>query len=382
MKKSISISLLFVLTLGLLSLVSLAQARSNSAPGQPDVPVDFDGDGRTDVAVFTPNNEWWVGLSTGANFGAAGGGHWPSPAGLWGEIPLAGDFNGDGETDAAVFTPNNEWWVGISSSAAFTAAGGGRWASPVGLWGELPLTGDFNGDGRTDVAVFTPNDEWWVGLSSGAAFTATGSGHWASSVGLWGEIPSTGDFNGDGRTDVAVFTPNDEWWVGLSTGTGFNAPGSGHWASPVGLWGEIPLTGDFNGDNKTDIVMFNRNNQWWVGLSSGAAFTVTGSGQWNSPAGLWGEIPLAGDFNGDDKTDVAVFTPNDEWWVGVSTGVDFGAAGGGHWASPAGLWCEVPVNIPAFLRFSSVVEPTRDPWLLMFPTPTCRPRLYLPLIMR
>jgi hypothetical protein len=224
------------------------------------------------------------------------------------------------------------------------------------------LAGDFNGDGLDDVLVFTEKDGLQVGLSSGAAFDAPGSGKWNSPAGLWGELPLVGDFNGDGKADMAILNQQGAVWVGLSSGTGFDAPGGGQWTVFEAPWGGMPLSGDFNGDGKTDLAVFTPENQWKVNLSSGASFDAPGSGTWTSAAGLWGELPTVGDFNGDGKTDIAILNANSEWWLGLSSGSAFDAPGNGRWPSGAGAWCDVPLNAPDFWRFDHLPPNMQNLW--------------------
>ncbi|MBD0418217.1 VCBS repeat-containing protein, partial [Streptomyces sp. TRM S81-3] len=92
--------------------------------------------------------------------------------------------------------------------------------------------------------------------------------------------------------------------------------------------GETPLSGDFNGDGKDDVVTFTRNPEAdvYVALSSGDVF---------GPAAVWhdhfapgGEVPAVGDVNGDGKDDIVTFTHDADAkvYVALSTGSGFGPA--------------------------------------------------------
>ena len=116
------------------------------------------------------------------------------------------------------------------------------------------LRGDFDGDGKVDIASFRPSlGDWLVRLSS-LNYTI-GAGNWYFQWGIAGDLPIVGDFDGDRKADMAVYRPSSgEWLLRLSSRN--YAIGAGNWYFQWGLPGDIPLAGDFDGDRKTDIAVY------------------------------------------------------------------------------------------------------------------------------
>ena len=227
---------------------------------------------------------------------------------------VVGDYNGDGRLDMANYSGSGGIWrICLSTGSGFSC---NPWTARGGSSVE---TGDFNGDGRTDMASYTGNGgKWDVCLSINTGFSCT---QWTTPFGA--EI-KTGDYDGNGKTDMVFYTGNGGiWWVCLSTGSGFSC---NQWTTPFGA--EIK-SGDFNGDGKTDMSFYTGNGGiWWVCLSTGTGFSCT---QWTTPFGA--EIQT-GDYNGDGKTDMVFYTGNGGiWWVCLSTGTGFSC---NQWTTPFG----------------------------------------------
>jgi hypothetical protein len=95
-------------------------------------------------------------------------------------------------------------------------------------------------------------------------------------------------------------TASGQWWLGLNTGSGFQNALWGAWDATT-AWSDV-LAGDFNGDAKTDIIGRNLAGQWQLAQSTGSGFSNKNWGSWDSGF-TWVDV-LPGDFNHDGKTDL------------------------------------------------------------------------------
>jgi hypothetical protein len=261
----------------------------------------------------------------------------------------------------------SEIWVSQSRGINFNTT---KWAANIGNPGDTLkylMSGDFNGDGNDDVAIWdATTGKWWVGISNGSSgFSFSTWGTWSTGV-QW--ITYVGDFNGDGKMDLVGLDTTDgtvagwsdkKLWVAISNGSSFT---TSNWTPTPFQSGTFKnfVVGDFDGDtnHKTDVGLLldtGSIDQWWVGISSGSSFTESAS-PWTTWSDQVSWQVYVGDVDGDGTADLvgralALGTRNwadYKWWVSTSTGSSFNAAG--NWAqwSPTGGWFDNSLQLGDF----------------------------------
>jgi hypothetical protein len=281
--------------------------------------ADFNGDGRPDLAAVTGSGSLTVLLQQpDGSFTTVSNPLVPVTTGPFSVV--AADFNGDGKPDLAVTT------IGFSSSpyapsstvTVLLGQGDGHFVPqtvlPVPNTGQL-LVGDFNGDGKPDLALagYSTKDHTQV-LS---LLLGEGNGDFPSSMTIplavngsffTGAPVIAADFNGDGRTDVAFTGP-----VAVSTGGGSRPSGvtvllaqpDGTLGPPLSFTvGQLPqalVAGDFNGDGRPDFATTTASGDVAVLLRQPDG-TLASVGSFG---GGLGPALVTGDFNSDGRLDLA-----------------------------------------------------------------------------
>jgi hypothetical protein len=289
-------------------------APSNSPVGRTPVavfPGDFNHDGRVD---FVTSNQ--DGNTVSVVFGRGNGKFLDAPDFRVNASPaqiVTVDFNEDGIADLATVNAGNSQ-DGHTVSVLIGLAGGGFANQRVAGVGNNPLslaTGDFNNDGHADIVAANfgkyPSDGGSVSLVLGR-----GNGTFKTAVNFpAGDFPdfvAAADFNGDGNQDLAVadFGTN----VGIGGISILLGNGNGSFAAPVKIGPNVDnvfqvLTGDFNRDGKADIAFSSR-----ATVDSVAVLLGNGNGSFGASKTVAAPFFVftftSGDFNQDGILDVAI----------------------------------------------------------------------------
>jgi hypothetical protein len=306
-------------------------------------------------------------------------------------IPVAGDFDGDGKTDVAVVDPTarilgseipnaSSWFILLSG--ADNALRRVDFGAPGVL--DRPAPADYDGDGITDIGTFRANSDlvpgaaqWFILPSKqNPGGFATTNGAFDVVFGAPGgvDLPAPFDFDGDGRADIATFRPisdqpgnegNSQWFI-LPSGPNDERFSTKFGGFPVtfGAGGNAdqPVVADYNNDGRDDIATFRsitdltENIRWFVLPSAGDAPNFGNGFPVNYASD--GQIAAISDYTGDGQSDLTVFNPIDNSWT-----IRSGTAGPEEppvTFNPLGTGA-VPVLSPLFFRLVATANENRDP---------------------
>jgi FG-GAP-like repeat len=214
------------------------------------------------------------------------------------------DFNGDGKADLLWSNTNGDttiWLMNGTQVSSTTDLGiiGNGW-SIVG-------TGDFNGDGFGDILWRNTNGDTsiWLMTWNGTQVQVLSATDFGVVPTSW-SVAQTGDFNGDGKADILWHNTNGDTSIWLMTANGTQMQVLS--ATDLGVvptsW-KIAGTGDFNGDGKSDIIWHNTNGDTsiWLMTASGTQVQVSSTTDLGFVPTSW-NVAGTGDFNSDGRSDI------------------------------------------------------------------------------
>jgi hypothetical protein len=277
--------------------------------------LDFDGDGRTDIALYregsrspliAPQPSYWYYLNTQtAQMGTI-------PWGRTLDVPAPADYDNDGKTDVAIYRwwdfetgDTNEWWISKST--------GGHQVL-VYEPGYNKFSRNYFGDARAETGQIylvdinqDPSEDCFVGIYFAGDMFGNAIRKSVSDTCNVIPTPAPGDYNNDGTSEIAVFDNHTfkVWFAPYNSG--YTVP-----AMTQTMDVDYPAPGDYDGDGKTDFAGTKGQNGRliWRIRQSGSGSEI------ELDFGFDTDCPVPGDYDGDGKTDIAVFRRSDgSWWI-------------------------------------------------------------------
>ncbi len=235
---------------------------------------DYNGDGRSDIAVFRPSaGSWSIQNLSRVYFGASA------------DHPAPGDYNGDGTAEIAVFRPSGGVWSLRDITRAY-----------YGAFSDIPVPGDYDGDGSCDIGIFREASGQWLIRDLTRAY-----------FGQTADWPAPADYLGDGTLDFGVFRPLSGGLWAVRDITRFY----------FGALGDWPVPGDYLGNGTAVPAVFRSYPGMW-GLRNLTRYYF----------GNCQDFPRPADYNGDGIDDLGIFRPPTGFWSAFGvTRAYFGTSG-------------------------------------------------------
>jgi len=286
-----------------------------------------------------------------------------------------GDFTGDGISDMVFFNPETGYWKAAQGRRdggySFPVYGYGfkGYDNPSKIqWFKGNVTGDYNGDGKSDIAFYLPETrQFYVAEHNGKVFNFRVYGRLdILDIDIFKCEWFTGDYDANGLSDALLFNePTGEWILMRNMGgsfkfqkfsTRFKNLFRDDYSPDMNMDSQFTkddsehgrardkvhfLSGDYNGDNRTDISIYDeRDGRWWVAenymkeqspYSHGDVdfrlewklykrFTAWEMAFFVPKDPLYGNDRFSGDFNGDGYSDFLMFDRDDKEWIIGETG--------------------------------------------------------------
>jgi hypothetical protein len=166
------------------------------------------------------------------------------------DLPVVGDWNGDGIVTIGFYrSSTGEFFLRDTNSP-----GSADHYLVLGSAGDTPIAGDWDGDGIDGVGVFRPSN----GLIYLKNNLTTGFADFTMVLGTPGDVGMAGDWNGDGKDSPGVYRPSLPMF--FLTDQICNCGVVADYSVTLGIAGDVPFAGDWNGDGITGIGVFRPTN--------------------------------------------------------------------------------------------------------------------------
>jgi hypothetical protein len=213
-------------------------------------------------------------------------------------VPVVGDWDGSGDTQLGLFQPSTlRWHLDLNNNRAVDDCTIDACHGPFGAVSDIAIAGKWN-SGRHRIGVFQPSTgRWHLDRNADGDFDSCKSDRCIQLRNfLPGDLPVVGDWSGEGRTQLGLYRPSTgEWFLDESGNRAWDGCRRDRCVEDFGSAGGLPVAGDWDGSGKSKIGVWRPSTgQWFLDLN--------GNGVWDGCSvdicvagfGVLGDVPVVG----------------------------------------------------------------------------------------
>jgi hypothetical protein len=260
--------------------------------------VDSDSSPTDKIGVYRPSTgQWFLDLNGNGQWGDCSVVYCVSSFSSPNGVPVVGDRDGSGVSQLGMFlNTTGQWQLDGNANETWEGCGIDSCLGPYGQRTDIPITGRWNTKGYDRIGVFQPSTGKWY-------LDVNGNGKWNPcprdgcgylKVFTPGDLPITGDWNGNGTTQLGLFRPSTgDWFLDYNGDRNWDGCTKDRCLS-FGIVGQ-PVSGDWDGTGKSKIGVFDPSTgDWFLDLNGNGRWDGCGVDVCISGFGVAGDIPVVG----------------------------------------------------------------------------------------
>jgi len=284
---------------------------------------DFNGDTNSDILLKNAAGSLYVlaGKVDGVAYGVPARIYKESTPATY-TVVGTGDFNGDQNVDILLKNAAGSLYVlfGKDDGVSYATTATRIYKESTPATYTVVGTGDFNNDTYCDILLKNAAGSLYVlfGKADGVAYGVPARIYKETSPATY-TVTGTGDFNGDGNCDILLNNANGSLYVlfGKDDGVSYATTATRIYKETTPATYSVVGTGDFNGDGNDDVLLKNAAGSLYVlfGKDDGMAYATTATRIYKETSPATYTPVLTGDYNGDGNTDVLLQNANGSLYV-------------------------------------------------------------------
>jgi hypothetical protein len=277
----------------------LAQGSLNDGPTQYVELIPSVASSVAKVGIFRGGFYWLLDVD--------GNRQWDDPpdqafayGGIAGDVPITGDWTGDGHTKVGIYRAKNGLFILDTNGDEVFDSGDAvyKFLQNVGgpQPGDVPVVGDWNGSGTSKIGIVRDGFLWLLDLNGDGVYEPGTDLEYVFG-GAPGDIPVVGDWTGTGTTKIGVLRDVFLWLLDANGNGTWDGTAGGDFAFAFGgIPGDVPVVGDWTGDGVTKVGMFRAGFLWVLDSDDPGVTNATGQAPIIAFAfgGVAGDVPIVG----------------------------------------------------------------------------------------